>query len=133
MKSEQLSEIKERWSKGTPGPWRWHSENNLEGGSRWEHSTTPDDVIYIDHVQGGDSSSCRLDLEIEPEDRDKIAHAPNDIEKLIEEIESLRIKVSEISELLPSLLDCEHIQFGKDAAICETCKVTNLIKECSND
>lgn len=69
---DKLQEIKERWAKGTPGPWKGVD--------------TPD-FMEINPGRLALVGSCI-------EDGEKIAHAPQDIADLVEMVETLKGRVS---------------------------------------
>lgn len=82
MKAEELAVIKERAAEATGGPWNWLSESVLDGD---------DEVI----TEFGD--------DISDKNAQFIAHAREDIPKLVAEIECTR---TEISDAIGYLFEC---------------------------
>ena len=82
--TDELEQIKERWSKGTPGPWHVSAE---------DASTDPEEPRF-DHVVWGDSGMVCVagwneKRRAPNDDANKIVHAPDDIANLITEVERL--------------------------------------------
>jgi len=77
---EELDEIRARCDRATPGPWRSYVEGrDHTGGSTF--------------IMVGEGATRRDDLEINgasPDDNDFIAHARQDIPRLVEEVLRLR-------------------------------------------
>ena len=95
-----LTDIRARLTAATSGPWaRGHTELTVTAGS-WPIAIVgvghdditvdyEDDAVFFDHV----SSSADADLDL-------IAHAPEDIKNLLNEVDRLNDALQEISQLL---------------------------------
>lgn len=80
MTDEELEAIRDRASRARPGPWRSY----IEGRDHWGG----DHFIMV-----GEEGLNQIDLYISPwraEDQDFIAHARQDIPRLLAEIDRLR-------------------------------------------
>jgi hypothetical protein len=92
MKREELEVIRKRAEAATPGPWYWEKLN--EGDSEWD-TEMPSLVSSIDEgvMHFGDCEEYYPTEGSPPTDEDAefIAHAREDIPKLLAEIERLRI------------------------------------------
>lgn len=83
--TDKLEEIRKRWAKATPGPWRRVKQE-------------PCAAVAVDHwdiyVDGSDGPFCVADAVIEHEpDAAAIAGAPEDVAWLVAEVKRLRNKV----------------------------------------
>lgn len=80
MTDEELQAIKERCEAATPGPWQRHKYHHIRSAEGIELNAGHYDLVEL--------SSFNLEA-----NRDFIAHAREDIPKLLAEIERLRISV----------------------------------------
>ena len=81
-----LTPIRERCEKATPGPWVWRS-NYLEVEGSWEDPTREWTRIADDGSAGGEYNEA---IDTHGPDADFIAHARTDIPALLAEVERLR-------------------------------------------
>ena len=83
LTDEELAEIRERAEKATRGPWKWNNRGELfsEDGR----------VIYYD------KSEYNFPIAVSYYDEEFIAHAREDIPKLLAEIERYREVLEEIA------------------------------------
>lgn len=91
--TEQLAEIKARAEAATEGPWEWTAYRvpTLEG---WKGDPAvyryQTEVLEADHNgECGCRSACQLDLTIAPSDAKFIAHAREDIPRLIAAVDAV--------------------------------------------
>jgi hypothetical protein len=92
--SADLTAIRQRLEKATPGPWKVYphegSPRNLRIGTEWNHAQLhgPAGVVNLSTAVNGNKPEVQM--AIDPADADLIAHAPADIRALIDEVEALR-------------------------------------------
>jgi len=102
-----LDEIRERWAKGTPGPWvicptiyrkgEWRFEPGVERNGEFVPLVEKEGCEYI------------RDLGLIEANADKIANAPTDIAFLLAEVERLEKDI----ELMQSVMDeADRLQKG---------------------
>lgn len=90
MTTDRLSGIKERLAKATPGPWKICSDGRIDVHvSIEEEENTCTTIAEFDD----DGYSGKLFL-ANRNDIDLVAHAPQDIADLLEEVERLREELS---------------------------------------
>ena len=91
MTTLDLEPIKERVAAATPGP--WEAVGRSVESKTWNPSFPNDvvscDVECMDFCYGGTGLGVSR-----PEDAELIAHAPEDLEALIEEVEMLRAHIA---------------------------------------
>ena len=81
-----LEEIEARWAKATPGPWHWYHWKGIIEVQRKDAGEG--DACPVVHWQGFDGS-CRPVAE-HNRNASAIAHAPEDVARLIAEVKALR-------------------------------------------
>lgn len=84
MTERELQQIKERCNKATPGLWQWARNK----GDEFDHLVGADDESVIDtHVETLDPYVIQwVSIEISEENADFIAHAREDISRLLAEL-----------------------------------------------
>ena len=90
MTPERLAEIRERVEKRTPGTWQW---------------SDCDELIAQD---GDDFASVIYGSISWPEDRDLIAHAPQDLTDLLAEVQRLRARLTVDDDMVEQVLRQIH-------------------------
>ena len=80
MTTEELNAIKERVKKATEGPWTWGSIHYLSNGCVWR-TLESDSGLVLRHE--GDNWLPSID------DQNFIAHARDDVQLLVDEVERL--------------------------------------------
>lgn len=95
----QIDEIRSRWEKATPGPWRWFGRYLATTHSgrravivfgRWGMRDA-DPLFCTDGILEHGEKPCRADIDgIHHPDAEAIASAPEDVRVLLAEVDRLR-------------------------------------------
>lgn len=100
--TSSIEKIKERWSKATPGPWSADCQPGdcvVWGRSEIERNKTYRiKEVFLCNVDSGETNPVAYDME--KENAEAIAHAPDDIVFLLREIDRLNSKIRELHEEL---------------------------------
>jgi len=96
MTTDWLEKIEARWAKATPGKWRWYHWNGTIEVQRKDAGEG--DTCPIVNWLGFDDN-CRPVAE-HNRNASAIAHAPEDIARLVEEVRALRARVECDAEVI---------------------------------
>ena len=109
--------MRARTDAATRGPWTWtsYAVPTLEGRAGdpdgYEYDT---EVIEVEHSGGGCCSPCHLELRISDADREFIANARTDMERLLDENDRLRAARPTAGQISDALAHHQAVVFTAD-------------------
>ncbi|MBR8661186.1 ead/Ea22-like family protein [Brevibacillus sp. NL20B1] len=100
---EELAAIRERAEKATPGPWRWSNAKVLNG----KYDFVPQGSYLADTlIMFGDT------YENGEHDAEFIAHAREDIPRLLDALEAAYAEIERLKRKLDAMDDAVYARFG---------------------